>query len=207
MALPGRRLFWLVGNHSRRHQPRLLLRFEQAPAGARRPGRAQPAPPSIPAAPPAHAGPAPREGEDGARVTRTLLCLVAGCCLSSARWFLIHHPPSCQTGRRGAICSPGEGASLWPAGPCQPSGKGTARGVSSQLLLGETTPAQAENWQFPLGLGWLCLHQPCTFPCWLGASVLPTSPLCPTTPYVPPAKEPPPRWAPATLTVSSLREQ
>lgn len=50
-------LSWLVGKCSRRHQPRLLLCLERAPTGERCPDRAQPAPPCIPTAPPACAGP------------------------------------------------------------------------------------------------------------------------------------------------------
>lgn len=101
----------------------------------------------------------------------------------------------------------GEGASLWPASPCQPRAKGTVRGVSDQLLLGKTTPAQWKAGSSPLRPCWLCPRQPRAWLGWPGVSMLPTSPLCPTTPYVPPAKEPPMWRAAATLTVSSLREQ
>lgn len=210
-AVPGRLLLQLVGNHRRRHQPWLLLCFERAPAEARSPGRAQPAPPCIPTAPPRLCQPRAWKRSPSHGCERTVpkspgpSCSQG--CLSSAHWLLVHHPPSYQTGRRGADWSLGEGASLRPASPCQPRAKGPARGVSAQLLLGKTTPAQRKAGSSPLRPCWLCPRQPCAWLGWLGVSMLPTSPLCPTTPYVPPAKEPPMWRAAATLTVSSLREQ
>lgn len=94
-----------------------------------------------------------------------------------------------------------------PSGPCQPSGKGTARGISAQLLLGGTTPAQVGSWQF-LSQPGLAVPLPALhLPVLAGGFCATHQPPAPATPYVPPAKEPP-RWrAPATPTVSSLQEQ
>lgn len=196
---PGRLLFWLVGNHSCRHQPRLFLHFKSAPAGARQLGRA---PPCGPAAPCSRGSPALGRG---ARHTAAWCMgkgrcpchqdhLVARDCLSLARWFLVHHPPGYQTGRRAASCSMGEGVSCGRSLPAQ-----RERSCQLPAPTGRNDPSTSRNVAVPLsqraGCACVCAGRGCLCP------------LHPTTRYVPPAKEPPRRRAVGTLTVSSLREQ
>jgi len=196
-----------VGNRSRRHQPRLLLRFERAPTPAE-PGQPRRASRLLPAA-----APAPRSAEEPiARLRGAGERMVP----ESPGPFCGQGPPAPWAAGFLFITLPvtrleeeelGEGASLWPAGPCQPSGKGTARESQPSSYWEKRPQRKRKAGSSPLRWGWLSPRQPHARLCWPGVSVLPTSPLHPTPPYVPPAKEPPPQRAPAVPTVSSLREQ
>lgn len=63
---------------------------------------------------------------------------MAWACLSLACWLLLHHPPSYQTGRRGAGWSLGEGASLWSL-PAQ--WEGNCEGNLSLALTARNNPS------------------------------------------------------------------
>lgn len=86
---------------------------------------------------------------------------------------------------------------------------GNCEGRLSPALTGRNDPGTSGKLAVPsqpgLAVPSPALHLPVLAGGFCAAHQPPT--LCPTTPYVPPAKEPPPRWAPATLTVPSLREQ
>lgn len=119
--------------------------------------------------------------------------LWAGAACPWSACFLFAILPGDGTGRRGAGWSLGEGASLWLAGPCQPSGKGTVKSVSAQLILGESTPAQAESWRFPSRTG-LAVPSPAPhLPVLAGGF-----PCCPPAPYPHNPLRPTSQRAPAT---------